>query len=143
MGSGAVAPDDRLYVLGHPRGLPLKLAPDGRTFATKWYDGTPVSAEEAKLFLYTDLSIFSGNSGGPAFSVKNHRLEGIVRGGEDDYRYDIASDCATSLCGGLIAQKCTRRESISRLNAIPAWMLALIRESGGGEKDAPKPETKE
>ncbi|MCU0760521.1 MAG: serine protease [Steroidobacteraceae bacterium] len=61
-----------VYTLGHPSGLPLKLA-----------DGARVLAVDGALFR-TDLDTFVGNSGSPVFDAATHELVGLVLAGQDD-----------------------------------------------------------
>jgi hypothetical protein len=61
-----------VYTLGHPAGLPLKLA-----------DGARVLAVDGRLFR-SDLDSFAGNSGSPVFDAATHELVGLVVAGQDD-----------------------------------------------------------
>ncbi len=61
-----------VYTLGHPCGLPLKLA-----------DGARVLAVEGATFR-ADLDTFTGNSGSPAFDAATHALVGLVLEGQKD-----------------------------------------------------------
>lgn len=61
-----------VYTLGHPRGLPLKLATSGRVLAV-----------EACVFR-TDLDTYVGNSGSPVFDARTHALVGVVIEGQKD-----------------------------------------------------------
>jgi V8-like Glu-specific endopeptidase len=62
-----------VYVLGHPSGLPLKLA-----------DNATIQAISANGFFTANLDTFGGNSGSPVFSASTHHVQGIlVRGGTD------------------------------------------------------------
>ena len=61
-----------VYTLGHPCGLPLKLA-----------DGASVLALEGGMFR-SDLDTFTGNSGSPVFDAATHALVGLVVEGQKD-----------------------------------------------------------
>jgi V8-like Glu-specific endopeptidase len=64
---------DRIFVIGHPVGLPVKVAGDAGVRSTK-----------PKAFFMTDLDTFGGNSGSAVFNARTNKIEGIlVRGGTD------------------------------------------------------------
>jgi hypothetical protein len=60
------------YTLGHPCGLPVKLADRARVLAVG--DG----------YFRTDLDTFTGNSGSPVFDARTHALIGLVSEGQKD-----------------------------------------------------------
>jgi len=64
-----------VYVIGHPLGLPLKVAPGG-------------SVEDiSKAYFTAKLNVFSGNSGSPVFDSVTHEVIGIVAHGDSvDFR---------------------------------------------------------
>lgn len=63
-----------VFVIGHPVGLPLKVAGDARVRASKFM----------RAHFTADLDTFGGNSGSPVFNVRTKLIEGIlVRGGTD------------------------------------------------------------
>ncbi|OGR80534.1 MAG: hypothetical protein A2X32_00855 [Elusimicrobia bacterium GWC2_64_44] len=64
---------DRIFVIGHPVGLPVKVAGDASVRTT-----------DPKAFFLTDLDTFGGNSGSAVFNARTNKIEGIlVRGGTD------------------------------------------------------------
>jgi len=64
---------NRIFVIGHPVGLPLKVAGDAG-----------VRDAGSKAFFLTDLDTFGGNSGSAVFNAATNKIEGIlVRGGTD------------------------------------------------------------
>jgi hypothetical protein len=68
--------DNPVYVLGHPRGLPLKYVPD-----------QPVTGMDMAFFS-AELTVYGGNSGSPVFSSDTHEVVGIfVRGDQQDFRW--------------------------------------------------------
>jgi hypothetical protein len=124
-----------VYALGHPNGLPMKLAPGGVVRSV--YD--PVD-------FGTNLPIFRGNSGGPVFDAATHRLVGIVRSGPGDWYHkaagatpqDADTDCATSLCSLAPAHQraeCDRSEVANRVSSIPPWLRSLALGGGAGDPD--------
>ncbi len=71
-----IYPNQPLYVLGHPCGLPLKCG-----------KGAKVHHADMTLFA-ADLDIYMGNSGSPVFDGKTHEVVGIVVHGDTrDFRY--------------------------------------------------------
>jgi Trypsin-like peptidase domain len=72
--SGKISGSARLYVIGHPCGLPLKYAP-----GAKVRDNAPAP------FFVANLDTYGGNSGSPVFNAANHRVEGILVRGETDF----------------------------------------------------------
>ena len=63
----------KIFVMGHPSGLPLKYADGARVFET----------EEA--YFATNLDTFGGNSGSPVFNADTLEVEGILVRGDTDY----------------------------------------------------------
>ena len=61
-----------VYTLGHPLGLPLKLADRARV----------LSADDVSF--RADLDTFTGNSGSPVFDAESHALVGLVVEGQKD-----------------------------------------------------------
>lgn len=62
-----------LYAVGHPNGLPQKVAPGGT-----------VKVDRGSYFL-TELDTFHGNSGSPVLNSETHEVEGVLIDGEADY----------------------------------------------------------
>lgn len=71
--SGKVSVNDKLVVIGHPTGLPTKIA-----------DGAQVRALKNKYFT-ANLDTYGGNSGSAVFNVVTGEVEGILVRGETDY----------------------------------------------------------
>ena len=90
--SGALALDDALTVIGHPTGLPLKVA-GGATVRT-------MGAE----FLVANLDTYGGNSGSAVFNTVTGEVEGVLVRGETDFVYKDgcrkSNKCADSGCRG-------------------------------------------
>jgi hypothetical protein len=80
----APRPGRAVYTLGHPLGLPLKLATGGAV----------VSASDGAF--RTSLDTFAGNSGSPVFDAGSHALLGLViegQKGQDDFEPAPARRC--------------------------------------------------
>jgi hypothetical protein len=68
------AKGDRLFVIGHPVGLPLKVA-----------DNAQVRKASPKYFFTADLDTFGGNSGSAVFNARTRLIEGILVRGDTDF----------------------------------------------------------
>lgn len=64
-----------LYVLGHPSGLPTKVAGNARVLG----NGSP-------FYFSANLDTFGGNSGSPVFNASTNRVVGILVRGAPDYK---------------------------------------------------------
>ena len=72
--SGKIADGQTVYVIGHPSGLPAKIADNG-----KIRDNSPAA------YFVTNLDTYGGNSGSPVFDSDSHMLEGLLVRGEKDF----------------------------------------------------------
>lgn len=79
---GAVSNSADLFVVGHPSGLPQKIA-----------GGATVRSNITDKYFKANLDTFGGNSGSPVIDVKSGKIEGILVRGERDYVYDSAQGC--------------------------------------------------
>lgn len=82
--SGKLNPKDKLALIGHPRGLPTKIAADG------------IVTENGAGFVKTNLDAFSINSGSGVFNQITGELEGILVSGLNDFDQDKARNCIKS-----------------------------------------------
>lgn len=78
---GKVKESTSLVVIGHPSGLPTKIA-----------DGAIVR-EVGRVYFKANLDTYGGNSGSPVFNAENGRVEGILVRGETDYVYNSEKKC--------------------------------------------------
>lgn len=70
-----ISRDQPVYVIGHPRGLPLKYAAGARVRGL------------TEVLFAADLDIYMGNGGSPVFSAATHKVVGIVTHGDPrDFR---------------------------------------------------------
>jgi hypothetical protein len=91
--TGRIKDGERVQVLGHPRGLPLKFA-----------DGARVTNNTNDSFFVANLDTYVGNSGSPVFNSSTHIVEGIlVRGGERDFVH--VGHCEKSLVCPVISDQ--------------------------------------
>ncbi|CAL2077057.1 serine protease [Tenacibaculum sp. 190524A05c] len=83
-----------LYTIGHPLGLPQKLA-----------DKAWVTKNNNPYIFNANLDTFAGNSGGPVFNRNTHEVEGFLLSGGQDYKFKdksqtcrIVNTCGTTGC---------------------------------------------
>lgn len=90
---GTVGVGDELYVVGHPSGLPMKLADRGF-----------VRSVSNQGFFVSNLDTFGGNSGSPVLKAGTVTVEGILVRGDTDYvskdYCQVAFTCPDTGCRG-------------------------------------------
>lgn len=82
--SGKIADRRSIFVVGHPNGLPAKLAA-----------GAQVRDNRRRAFFLANLDTYGGNSGSPVLDTRTRTVEGILVRGEDDFVKN--GDCHVSL----------------------------------------------
>lgn len=84
---------DEIYMLGHPLGLPMKLAINAN-----------IIENTNPFYFYTSLDSFQGNSGSPVFNSKTNKIIGILVSGEIDFKFNgscyYSPLCAYPYCKG-------------------------------------------
>ncbi len=90
---GQVGKHDLSLMIGHALGLPLKVS-----------SGRVLDIEPE--YFSTSLDSFGGNSGAPVFNTIDGRVEGIFRGGEQDFVEQsgclVSKKCTENVCQGEI-----------------------------------------
>lgn len=82
---GALASGTAIGVIGHPAGLPKKIA----------FGAATVAADVSNpIFFSANLDTYGGNSGSPVFNAVTGEVEGILVRGEGDY--DFEAGCFVS-----------------------------------------------
>ncbi len=84
-GAGTIPEGTRVGVIGHPAGLPTKIA---------FGDTTVVRDSSEAGYFVTNLDTYGGNSGSPVFNADTGLVEGILVRGEEDFELD--GDCFRS-----------------------------------------------
>jgi V8-like Glu-specific endopeptidase len=79
-----VVQGEDVYVMGHPCGLPLKVAAGAR-----------VVTNNAQKYFTADLDTFGGNSGSPVYDNR-HNVVGILVRGARDFKYSYEKNCYES-----------------------------------------------
>ncbi len=102
--SGSIKLGDPLIMIGHPTGLPAKIA-----------DQAQVIKNIHPNFFVSNLDAYHGNSGSPVFNTKTGWVEGILVRGEYDFTVDPAENCKHSaICGEATCQG----EDVTRITTI-------------------------
>lgn len=91
--SGQIGVGEAVVVIGHPSGLPTKIA-----------DGANVRSRQGKFFV-ANLDTYGGNSGSAVFNVRTGDIEGILVRGENDYVQSergcmVSNKCPADGCRG-------------------------------------------
>ena len=112
-----IAAGASIFVIGHPVGLPLKIAPNA-------------SVRNASLpgYFTADLDTFGGNSGSPVFNLYTNKIEGILVRGDEDFAKSPAG-CITMAA---YAQTGGRGEDVTKVSVLSAYIPRLP-----GEKSEP------
>ena len=93
------APDDApVYVVGHPLGLPKKIAGNAQ-----------IRLNEHDDFFVANLDTYGGNSGSPVLNAITHEVEGILVRGQTDFA-PLGNCFASLVCpvGGCRGEDCSR-----------------------------------
>ncbi len=120
--SGKISGSARLFVIGHPCGLPQKYAP-----------GAQVRDNSPTPFFVANLDTYGGNSGSPVFNATTYKVEGILVRGENDFVTNgscyVSLVCPTTGCRG---------EDVTRATV---W-AAKVPKAGRAKAGAPKSNVK-
>jgi V8-like Glu-specific endopeptidase len=114
--SGKIADDAQIVVIGHPSGLPTKIA-----------DGANVRGNTHASYFVTNLDTFAGNSGSAVFDAKTGLLEGILVRGAQDYTYDRDNGSSCMIPNLCEMDEC-RGEDVSRITTVTKLMEILGNE---------------
>lgn len=101
---GSVALGDALVVIGHPSGLPSKIA-----------DGANVR-ELFDNFFVANLDTYGGNSGSPVFNASTGLVEGILVRGDNDYFVNRLLGCRQT---NFVSDDAGRGEDVTYITNIP------------------------
>jgi len=103
--TGTIIDKQEVHVIGHPSGLPKKVAGNAN-----------VRENSDDDFFVANLDTYGGNSGSPVFNSVTHIVEGILVRGETDYMLSgscyISNICSDQGCRG---EDCTRIKELSHL----------------------------
>ena len=96
---GQIERGTNLLVIGHPSGLPTKVAPGASVRST----------DTAQPFFVANLDTYGGNSGSAVFNEDSGEVEGILVRGETDFQF--SNGCAKSY---VCANDACRGEDVTR-----------------------------
>lgn len=99
-----------LVVIGHPSGLPRKLAVGAEV----------LDNDLASDYFVTDLDSFAGNSGSPVFDLSIYAVVGMLLGGEVDYEKTANSCIQVKVCDAASGE-CTGEAVLRVENFIDGW----------------------
>ncbi|NPD21912.1 trypsin-like peptidase domain-containing protein [Corallococcus exiguus] len=114
--SGKIDDAQGVHVIGHPVGLPIKVA-----------GGAAVRSNTQAAFFVANLDTYGGNSGSPVFNSQTHEVEGILVRGETDFASNgscnISLVCPSTGCRG---EDCTRTTEFAAkipldIKPVPGW----------------------
>lgn len=114
--------DDGIFVIGHPVGLPVKLA-----------GGAKVRDFSQVGYFVADLDTFGGNSGSPVFNLATNKIEGILVRGDEDFELSPAG-CVTM---STYEQAGGRGEDVTKVGELSSYIPRLSGEKAedlSGEK---------
>jgi len=109
--AGDPADKTPLFVIGHPAGLPTKVA-----------GGASVRDASPKGYFVANLDTYGGNSGSAVFNAATLLVEGILVRGENDYVWkgncQVSNKCPADGCRG---------EDVTKLSAVLSTLPARSR----------------
>ncbi|OFZ29303.1 MAG: hypothetical protein A2622_07760 [Bdellovibrionales bacterium RIFCSPHIGHO2_01_FULL_40_29] len=104
--TGDAGLNDSLVVIGHPVGLPTKIATGGRVRTISNSD-----------FFQANLDTYGGNSGSAVFNASTGLIEGVLVRGEEDFESrgncTVSKVCADGACRG---------EDVTKISVIRAHL---------------------
>lgn len=117
---GEVKRGDKVFMIGHPLGLPMKITIGAEVWQTE--DSWAFSA---------NLDAFGGNSGSPVLNQETGLVEGILVRGSEDFAEDEEGNTSLNIClDSDQSEFCTLGEDITRITKLD---LKSLIESAKGE----------
>lgn len=121
--SGKISDSANLVVIGHPSGLPTKIA-----------DGAVVRTNDNEYWFSSNLDTFGGNSGSAVIDSDSGVVEGILVRGETDYVTSSVNGstcykvnvCSNSGCGGEEVTRMTKVQGIPSILNVDSIMNGLF-----------------
>ena len=123
--TGAVGVGTPVGVIGHPSGLPLKVAFGSATLVRE------NSASDA--FFEANLDTYGGNSGSPIFNAATGVVEGILVRGLQDF---VFSGCFTS---NVVPNTSADAEENNKMDELASFVPPLTGGEGEGEGEGENP----
>ncbi len=104
---GKISKNQKLVVIGHPSGLPTKIADDAYVKSLH------------KNYFSANLDTYGGNSGSAVFNADTGMVEGILVRGATDYVYDSQKGCRVS---NVLGHGSGSGEDVTYITNIPELM---------------------
>lgn len=114
----ALKAGDAVFVIGHPVGLPLKIA-----------DGARVRDFSKTGYFTADLDTFGGNSGSPVFNARTNLIEGILVRGDTDFVKSPAG-CTTM---ATYSQTGGRGEDVTKVSSLASFIPSAASKEADAE----------
>lgn len=110
---GVIADNASVFVIGHPIGLPTKVA-----------DGANVRNNQPEKYFIANLDTYGGSSGSAVFNSITYEVEGILVRGEDDWVYNPNTNCSESR---ICKNDSCRGEDVTRITNFKVLQSLLTR----------------
>lgn len=120
--SGVVSVGDPLVVIGHPAGIPQKIA------------GGATVRSIASAHFVANLDTYGGNSGSAVFNANTKEIEGILVRGDQDFTW--SGSCTVS---NRIGMNAGRGEDVTRIDQVVRFIPDTSEGGGGGSGTQPEP----
>jgi hypothetical protein len=125
--AGQIANNQAVHVIGHPVGLPTKVA-----------GGAVVRDISPPAFFVANLDTYGGNSGSPVFNSDTHEVEGILVRGETDFTTigtcTVSLRCPNTGCRG---EDCTRTTEFAQFVPVePTGGRVMVADFSSGNPPA-------
>lgn len=108
--TGAIKKDIKIFVIGHPTGMLLKVAADSK-----------VRDASKTGYFVADLDTFGGNSGSAVFNATTKKIEGILVRGDNDYT-ETPAGCQTVVT---FDQAGGRGEDVTKITELSSYIPKL------------------
>jgi V8-like Glu-specific endopeptidase len=119
--TGKIEAKTLLFVIGHPAGLPTKIA-----------GGATVRDPAPAGYFVANLDTYGGNSGSAVFNAQTGLVEGILVRGEDDYVWrggcQVSKRCENNGCRG---EDVTKISALASLIPLPGPAMLVRRTPPG------------
>jgi hypothetical protein len=122
---GDLKAGDNVGVIGHPSGLPVKVA-FGKSVVR---DVSPTG------YFVASLDTYGGNSGSAVFNTKTGLIEGILVRGEQDFVYTSEGCRVSNVC----TQDDCRGEDVTKIAEVAKLIPTDDRSGGGGTGGGTEP----
>lgn len=108
-----------LVLIGHPLGLPMKIADGAKVKAPNAEERLDLwgSLRLRHNYIVANLDSYAGNSGSPVFNQITGKVEGILIQGADDFTENLQEGCLESAHRGNSSKQA--QEKIMRITKVP------------------------